>query len=105
LVDGTHDEGGSEDRPFTLGLVRIAGALALLLTVLGNGLASADPQFSPTGSMTNPRYEHTATLLGNGTVLVAGGWTSGYEAIVQQNPETGEEFLDWVFFERPGAKR
>jgi uncharacterized protein YjdB len=29
--------------------------------------------FSPTGALINPRAIHTATLLGNGTVLIAGG--------------------------------
>ena len=33
--------------------------------------------FSPTGSMTTPRGLPTATLLPNGSVLVAGGWHVG----------------------------
>jgi hypothetical protein len=58
-------------------------------------LASAelfDPEterFSRTGSMTEPRTTHTATLLRNGLVLVAGGWGNS-------NPLASAELYDPV---------
>src|SRR6202140_915860 len=48
----------------------------------GNTLASAEiynpttQTWTLTGSMTTPRYLHSASLLPNGQVLVAGGWAS-----------------------------
>ena len=34
--------------------------------------------FAPIGNMTMPRYYHTATPLGDGTVMIAGGGSRGY---------------------------
>jgi hypothetical protein len=51
----------------------------------------ATGSFTPTGSMTTPRYFPTATLLSNGKVLIAGGH-SGSEAIATAelyDPATG----------------
>ena len=44
-------------------------------TATGGATGTTAPQgpFSPTGSMTVKRQEHTATLLLNGKVLIAGG--------------------------------
>src|SRR3989339_1572692 len=63
----------------------VRGALmrrALLLAALALGLhqAHVDPAYaipgvwSATGSLNTARDSHTATLLSNGQVLVAGGW-------------------------------
>jgi len=49
----------------------------------GTGPIIGDPSFSATGSLATPRYTHTATLLPNGKVLIAGGQDGGILSSVE----------------------
>jgi len=68
-----------------------AGVMLLLMLSLPRPAAAQPGTFSPTGSMITARFGHTATLLPNGKVLVAGGDNSSGDLTSAElfNPATG----------------
>src|SRR4029078_4021428 len=80
-------------RPISAVLVhRISFALLIVATGLlpAQLCAGAPFQFEETGSLGAARYSHTATLLQNGKVLVAGGFNSSFLATAElYDPATG----------------
>src|SRR5262245_49619173 len=51
--------------------------------------AQSPGTFTPTGNMTTPRYGHTAPLLPNGKVLIAGGSSKRPASAELFDPATG----------------
>src|SRR5438067_851777 len=76
----------------------LARRIAFPLLLLGAGLALIQPcagqrgTWTPTGSLATARYGHTATLLPNGQVLVAGGFNDNIGPLASAelyDPATG----------------
>src|SRR5260221_14494310 len=78
-------------KPYSTNLTRLTIVLAaLVLGVSGIRPARAD-YFTNTGSLNTARFSHTATLLQNGKVLVAGGTvgTTAFSSAELYDPATG----------------
>lgn len=74
----------------------LIGALLLLAPAPGVSLAASQSSvntWSPTGAMATARFSHTATLLSNGQVLVAGGCASSPVGVCQAG-DNGAELYD-----------
>ncbi|MGD0248702.1 MAG: kelch repeat-containing protein, partial [Candidatus Limnocylindrales bacterium] len=75
-----------------IGLVLVFIVGALLGVGVGGGGQAPTGTFSPTGSMAAGRYHHTATLLSDGRVLVAGGYRDPSNVLASAelyDPKTG----------------
>jgi len=70
----------------------VASVLCLIGSLMLSPPQSLAQTFSATGSMTTGRHDHTATLLQNGMVLIAGGELGYYSTLSSAelyNPSTG----------------
>src|SRR5436309_6975096 len=79
----------------------IARRIAFPLLFLGAGLVFVQPcagapfEFEETGSLATARSFHTATLLPNGKVLVAGGYSNGALATAELYDAAGGASTAW----------
>jgi len=81
-------------RPASLILARRIAVPLLLLTagmVVVQPCAGQSGTWTPTGSLATARFNHTATLLPNGKVLVAGGYDGDFQLASAElyDPATG----------------
>jgi hypothetical protein len=65
--------------------------LLMLIALASSALAQSPGAFTATGNMITPRFRHTSTLLPNGEVLIAGGFTACYPGCI---PARGAEIYD-----------
>lgn len=74
------------------GLAATSKLIGLMIMAATVAIAGTSGTWSTTGSLNVPRYEHTATLLFNGEVLVTGGLNeAGYLSSAElYNPATGK---------------
>ena len=76
-------------RPRAARLLRLNSALSFallcLLTLVASGQAAPQPMIDwvPTADFAPPSYWHTANLLPDGKVLIAGGISAGFNQVVQ----------------------
>jgi hypothetical protein len=61
-------------------------------------LAQSPGTFTPTGDLTVPRQFHTATLLPNGRVLIAGGCSYGNGPFLTWASAVGERMAEVLYF-------
>jgi WD40 repeat protein len=77
---------GGSVPPRVLGALPSVGSTQVAMAELYN---SGTGSFSPTGSLNAPSDRHTATLLPNGMVLIAGGGPGSLSSAELYNPSTG----------------